>query len=179
MLAIQVTLSEGFNEQTQEFVTEEFTLNLEHSLASLSKWESKFEKPFLGDTEKTIEETAYYIRAMALDANVPPEVFDHLTDADVKRITEHINARMTATWFNDRPNAPKSQETITAEIIYHWMITLSIPFECQFWHLGRLLTLIRVCSEKNKPQEKMSKSDLMARNRALNEARKAKYNTRG
>lgn len=179
MLKLTVPAIEMFNEKTQEFVyTDETTLILEHSLVSLSKWESKWNKPFLSKDDKTMEETIDYIKCMTITQNVDPLVYFRLTDDNIKTINDYIEAPMTATTFSNLNNNP-SREIVTSELIYYWMISLNIPMECQKWHLNRLLTLIRVCNVKNTPPKKMSRKDIMSRNAALNAARRKKYNSTG
>jgi hypothetical protein len=178
MLQLKVSMLTLFNEETSEFSEEVVDIELEHSLVSLSKWESFFEKPFLS-SEKTSEQIMWYIQAMCVTPNIAPEVFQKLSSKELNAINEYINAKMTATWFSDDRVDRPSRETITAEIIYYWMIALNVPFECQHWHLNRLLTLIRVCNKKNEKPKKMSPRDIAARQRELNAQRKAKYNTAG
>jgi len=180
MLRITIPAVEQWDEAKQEFIyTKEQTLSLEHSLVSISKWESKWCKPFLTKQEKTFEETLDYIKCMTLTQNVDPEVYNYLTNGNIKEINEYIEAPMTATYFSDEKTSKTSREQVTAELIYYWMIAFNIPFECQKWHLNRLLTLIKVCNIKNQPPKKRSKKDIMSRNAALNAARRKQLNTKG
>lgn len=179
MLKITIPGKEMFNEKTQEFFeTKSYTIQLEHSLVSVSKWESKWNKPFLGKQEKTVEETIDYIRCMTITQNIDPVVYNGLSDKNVKDINKYIDAPMTATTFSDG-KGKLNNDIITSELIYYWMTSLSIPMECQRWHLNRLLTLIRVCNVKNGPAKKMSKRELIQRNASLNAARRAQFNSKG
>jgi hypothetical protein len=180
---LQITIPEvpGFDEKTSEFIiiNKKQTLQLEHSLVSLSKWESIWHKPFITKTSKTSEESISYIQCMTITQNVEPEVYKYITQDNIREVTAYIDDSMTATTFSKDANKATSREVITSEIIYYWMVALTIPFECQRWHLNRLLTLINVCNIKNQPAKKRNQRDLLASNRALNESRKQQYNTPG
>lgn len=180
MLRIVIPESELFNEQTGEFISvKKQTLQLEHSLVSLSKWESKWHKPFLGKEDKTFDETIDYIRCMTLSQNVDPNVYIFLTQENIKEINDYIGDSMTATTFSNDQSGSNNREIITSELVYYWMVALNIPFECQKWHLNRLLTLIRVCNIKNQPPKKRSQGQIMSRNAALNAARRKQLNSKG
>lgn len=177
MLTIVIPETELYDEVLNEFtIVKEQKLVLEHSLVSISKWESKWHKPFYDRKDKTVEETLDYVRCMSINA-VDPNVFLCLKPHMIKQINEYIEDPMTATTISSKSKG--SREVITAEIIYYWMISLNIPFECQKWHLNRLLTLINVCSIKNRPPKKMNPRDVMSRNASLNAARRKALHTRG
>ena len=179
MLKVTIPSIELYDERINEFfTTKEQTIQIEHSLVSLSKWESKWCKPFLTKEEKTHEESIDYIRCMTITQNVDDNVYKLIGQGIIEEVSRHIEAPMTATVFNTE-NKNGNREIITAEIIYYWMIALNIPFECQKWHLNRLLALIKVCDIKNTPTKKMSKRDIMERNRSLNLARREALNTKG
>lgn len=180
MLEIMIPEQELFNEATNEFITvKPQTIKLEHSLVSVSKWESKWKKPFLDQKKKTREETIDYIRCMTITQNVSPLVYIGLSSKNIEEIAAYIEDSQTATWFNDT-NKPRGQrEVLTSELIYYWMVAFNIPMECQKWHLSRLLTLIKICNIKNQKPKKMGKRTVMSDNRALNAARRARLNSKG
>lgn len=179
MLKVVIDSVEHFDEETQTFVEKGGTeVELEHSLLSLSKWESKFEKPFLGKEEKTTEEVLGYIEAMVV-GEIPEGFLAKLSEKHVSEINNYINAKMSATWFSDHSDAPASREVITSELIYYWMISFQIPFECETWHLNRLFTLIRICNLKGAKPKKMSRAEIARRNRELNAQRRAQLGTSG
>ena len=180
MLQITVPGVELYDEKNNEFIyTKERTLQLEHSLVSISKWESKWCKPFISKIEKTKEEVMDYVRCMTITQHVEPDVYTRLTEANYKEIENYINAPMTATTFKERQGGKKGGGIVTAEIVYYWMVSLNIPKDYEKWHFNRLLTLVRVCNEKNSPSKKMSKSEIMKQNSALNAARRQKFNSKG
>lgn len=181
MLTIVVEEVESFDNEKQVFLTVEqaFTLELEHSLLSLSKWESKYETPFLGNEKHSSEEIFDYLKMMTLTPNVPDSVYDRLTGEHYHKINEYIESKQSATIFGEMPQTRGRGENITSELIYYWMVAYTIPFECEHWHLNRLFSLIRICNVKNSKKQKMPKAQLSQRYRELNEKRKAEFNTRG
>lgn len=181
MLQLVIPPLEQWDEINEEFITnsKEQILVLEHSLVSLSKWESRWCKPFLSKEQKTLEETIDYIRCMTITQGVNPNVYRCLTAKQIGAVNEYIDKPMTATTFKDNNVTKPNREIITAEIIYYWMIALNIPMECQKWHLNRLLALIRVCDIKNQPPKKMGKREIMSRNAALNASRRKQFNSKG
>ena len=180
MLKITIPSIELYDEESETFTSsKEQTLVLEHSLVSLSKWESKWHKPFLTKEPKTIEETIDYIKCMTTTQNVDDSVYKYITNENLGQVREYIESEMTATKFSKDDKKTTSREIITAEIIYYWMIALNIPFECQKWHLDRLITLINICNIKNTPPKKTGKRELMSRNAALNASRRNALRSKG
>jgi hypothetical protein len=179
MKQIHIPDRELWDEEKRQFINiKGQTITLEHSLVSISKWESKWHVPFFSKEEKTNEMLIDYVRAMTITQNVNPDIYNYLTRENFEEINKYIDDPYTATTFrkdNGRPN----REVITSEVIYYWMIYWNIPFECQRWHINRLITLIRVCGLKNQPQKKMSQREILSQNAALNAARRKKFNTRG
>lgn len=179
MLKLIVLGTETFNDDTSEFGSEgDVVLELEHSLVSLSKWESEFEKPFLTNDQKSAVEILAYVKAMTLDPNIPESIFEKLSGENFREINSYIDAKMTATWFSQNRTTP-SREVVTSELIYYWMTVYSIPFTCETWHLNRLFTLIRICNVKQDKPKNMSRSEQAAEQRRLNEERRARFNSTG
>lgn len=175
MLEIDVALEESYDEETTEFVvSKSFRVKLEHSLVSVSKWESLWKEAFLGKKEKTPQQTLSYVKFMILNDELPPGVFLKLIQDHLDGIKDYISDEMTATKLRSESN-PHTQETITTELIYYWMISMNIPVEFQHWHLNRLITLIRTINLKNTPAKPMTN----AQRRELNRSRLAQHNTRG
>ncbi|QAU06259.1 hypothetical protein SEA_RICKMORE_24 [Gordonia phage Rickmore] len=188
MLQLQVVMEESFDEKKQEFVTKTHRLRLEHSLVSLSKWESEYEKPFLDDKEKSQEEILAYVIMMDLDDDTPLEVFLKLSHEDFIKINDHIHGKKTATWFNKRPTKKKKTQTVTSELLYYWMTSYEIPWQAETWHLNRLFTLIEVFNEEraaaeskagNKSVNKVRKESMADERARLNAERRAALNTTG
>lgn len=185
MLQINVVMAEDFDESTNEFVEETWPLCLEHSLVSLSKWESEYEKPFLSGEEKDPDEVMAYIRMMDLGPNTPPEVFENISNAQYMEINEYINAKRTATWFNELKKPSRNSQTVTSELVYYWMTSYEIPWEAQHWHLNRLFTLLKVFGAERSQHDKANKKtrsereSLADQRRRLNEERKKQLGTSG
>lgn len=177
MLHLTIPKQEIYNDSLEEFQTVgPFNLQMEHSLLSISKWESKTKKSFFRQ-ESTVEDTILYFKCMTIN-KVDDVAFSLLTQENVREIREYIDDSKTATTFKNT-NEKKSRELITSELVYYWMTTMNIPFEAEKWHFSRLITLIRIHTAKNTPQKKRSKSELLAENRAINEARRKQFNTKG
>lgn len=177
MLKVLVPATELWDERNQEFIyTKDTVLTLEHSLLSISKWESKWHKPYLTLEKKTFPQTMDYIKCMTLTPNVDPMVYNCLTKDNHREINEYINDTMTAAWFKDsQQKHGGSGEQVTSDLIYYWMVHYNIPFECEKWHLNRLMTLIKICTIKESPSKKMSKKDTLSQYAAINAARRKKH----
>ena len=186
---LQITISEKpeqeyYDESHQMFIHRKghkaFTLQLEHSLISLSKWESKWKEPFMSSkTSITVEKLIDYIRCMTIGGNIDPDAYNYISAEELQKIQDYISDSHTATTISNRHNKQGRNETITSELIYYWMIECQIPHEFEKWHLNRLLTLIKICSIKQGPEQKMSRQSIYAQNRALNNARRARMHSRG
>jgi len=180
MLKLIIPGDEYFNQEDETFETVgDVELELEHSLVSLSKWESKFKKPFLSDKPKSAQEIYWYIDAMIITPIYPDDALTRLTKQNIDQINTYIESTESATTFGEMPERKGKGEIITSELIYYWMVAFNIPFECEYWHLNRLFALIRICNIKNSKPKKMSARELSQRNRELNAVRRAQYNTKG
>lgn len=180
MFYLNIPYTEMFDERTNEFIQiSEQTIEMEHSLISISKWESKWKKAFLSKREKTYEETFDYLRCMAITKNVNPEIYKCITHKQINEINEYISDPMTASYFMETYSKSKNTEVITSELIYYWMISFNIPFECQKWHINKLLALIKVCELKSPYRKKKTKREILEQNVMLNEMRRKQLNSNG
>lgn len=175
MFKVVVPGQEFYNERLQEFLyTKEYIFNIEHSLVSLSKWESEYMKPFVSDTPMTPDEFLYYIKCMTITQNVPDDAYRYLTQSNLDDIRSYMNKPMTATTISSN-NKKGPSKIVTAELIYSWMIALNIPFECRKFHLNQLIMLINVCNEENQPKKKLSKKEAAAKTAETNRIRRAQH----
>lgn len=181
MLVLDIPERELFDESTDRFIKiKAQTLKLEHSLISISKWESRWLKPFLTKERKTKEELLDYIKCMITSPVQDTNIVQYLSADELNKIIEYIDSPMTATtvtFFGDKRQKTK-EETVTSELIYYWMISAEIPFECEKWHINRLFALLKICSAKNAPKKKMTK-DMAQSQAALNAKRRANLKSRG
>lgn len=180
MLNLLVKGEEYFNEATSEVTTVgDVELELEHSLVSLSKWESKHKKPFLSSETKTPEEIFDYVQSMIVSLIYPDDIIVRLSNENIAVINAYIESSESATTFGSMPERKGRGEVITSELIYYWMVAFNIPFECEYWHLNRLFALIRICNIKNSKPKKMGRHEIASRNRELNATRRAQFGTNG
>lgn len=180
MLILNVEIiPEGWDEIKEEFIPPVYAkLRLEHSLFAVSKWEAIFEKPFLETDSLTAEEIFEYVKCMAVD-DVDPSIYDCLTESNFKEINNYIHRPMSATKWPKEKSSGGNRDTLTNELIYYWMLTLGIPWECQHWHLEHLIALIKMCNFKNSPPKKMTMAERMAYNTKLNAERRARLHSKG
>lgn len=186
MLEIEVAGGEFYDEDKNEFSTRKpVTLRLEHSLLSISKWESIWKIPFLHTTDskgvdsKTLEQTLSYVKCMTINQNVPDYIYDHISDSDMVKIWDYVNSDCSATWFSETKGSRANQRIVTSELIYYWLVAYQIPWEAQKWHLSRLQTLVKICDVNSQTKKKMSKSEILSQNQRINEARRKANQTRG
>jgi hypothetical protein len=184
VLELTVVLSESYDDATERFITEKATLQLEHSLLTVSKWESEFQKPFLVPGEKTAEEVLGYIRCMILTPDFSPEALEALSrDADaLQKIHLYWNSSQSASTVPEEKAPANSRERITSELIYYWMASMQIPFHpAETWHLSRLFMLIRIAGVKNAPKKKTNpgSAESLAERKAENARRRAAAGSRG
>ena len=178
MLTLIVKPMELYDEDSNTFTfTKECALSLEHSLVSISKWESIYCIPFLAKEKKTPAQTLDYIKCMTITKNVDPKVYSYLTNDNLEEVNSYIGHSATATKLKSSDKV--SNEIITSEKIYCLMIDYNIPFECQKWHLNRLITLLALCQHKNEPAKKVNQKELATQRRELNEQRRKASGTKG
>lgn len=182
MLEIEIPETEFYDEENEIFITSKpQKFQLEHSLLSISKWESRWKKPFISNEKKSIDETIDYIRCMTVTRGVDPIVYRNLNSKVLEEIQSYIDDPMTATTFQEYGGRTgRDRQVKTSEVYYSYMVALGIPFECEKWHFNRLLTLIKVCNTLNNTSpKKMSRSDVIKQNRDLNAKRRSKLGTKG
>lgn len=180
MLCLQIPKTEIWDYDKEEFVyVDGFTLKLEHSLYAVSKWEQKYHKPFLEQKQLSNSEMMYYIRCMSLDEELIEDFVYAITPQIIEEIRKYIEDPATATVIKNNKKPSSNRKFVTSELIYYYMASLQIPFECEHWNLNRLITLIGIFDAESGKSKPMSKSDIYAENRRLNAARRKALNSKG
>lgn len=181
MLKLIVGEQELYDNEQNVFVTlQPVEITLVHSLVSISKWESKHQISFLSSKDKTTEHIQDYIKCMAVNDDVTDELISRFSQDNYTAVGDYIKDKFSATRFMEMPGKTPGREKVTSELIYYWMIALEIPWEAQYWHLNRLLTLIEVCQRKNSHKNgKMSKSDMVRQRQQMNAARRGRTGSMG
>lgn len=157
-------------------------VELEHSLYTVAAWEAKWKKPFANKKGLEREELLDYImNFMCQTKNTPREAWLSLTNKEVEQILKYMEDSMTATTIKNQNGSNKgsARSIVTSELIYFYMANYGIPWECEHWHLNRLMTLIDVCAAKNSPPKKMSKGEAARLQAEQNARMRAKYNSKG
>lgn len=178
-LTIFIPEKEMWDDSRGEFISfREHKLTLEHSLVSLTKWESKWHKPFLSPEEKTQEEVVDYVRCMIMDDDVEDDIAYALTPQDLMKVQNYIETEQTGTTIPEdkKSNEPKSNELMTSELIYYYLGQIQcLTPTIENWHLSRTLTLIRVASFKQKPEKELDKKQALAQCEDIREANMRKF----
>lgn len=182
MLELHLPETEFFDRANSKIIrVPEVTLHLKHSLLTLSKWETIWEIPFLGEGKKTTEQLYSYVNIMA-GGDLDELTLSRLTSEHYEKLNAYLSSKQSATWFSESPNQRRSTQTVTSELIYFWMTTYNIPFECENWPFPRLMNLIRIASIKNDPdagKKKRNKSQMLSERAMLNKKRREQYGTTG
>lgn len=153
-------------------------LQFEHSLRSLSKWESKNKIAFLAGREKTPAQMVDYYRCMLLSPEDPDLVY-LLDPSQMEELTNYINENQTASSVPNEGPTQYNPETTTSELVYFWMTALKINWEAQDWHFSRLMMLVQITSYKQQPPKKRNPREVLSDMRRENERRKKLFNTSG
>lgn len=192
MLIIKVPAQKRqyWNEETEQFVyfnvEEDVTLELEHSLRSISRFEEHYHERYFDFNNPKVypqksfteEQIFYYFKCMTMNGEYPDDVYKCLTQDDIRQIVNYMNDSHTATIINDKDTKSANNELTSSELIYYWMCSAQIPWEAQDWHINRLLTLIHIFGIKNGDHKKKSTKDTAMDYRRLNEKRLAEARAR-
>ena len=176
---IYIPAQDLWDESRGEFISiKEHKLTLEHSLVSLTKYESNWHTPFLSPEEKTQEQVMDYIRCMVMGDDYDDNFIYALTPQDLKKIETYIATDQTASTIPEEKNntEPKSNELMTSELIYYYLGQIQcLTPTIENWHLSRTLTLIRIASWKQKPEKELNKKEALAQCEDIREANMRKF----
>lgn len=185
MITIHIPQSEIWDDGNNEFIyIEEQTIDMEHSLVSITKWEAKHHKVFLEENKKTPEEMMDYVRCMCINPLKNERDILGISKKDIEKITNYIEDPMIPFKLKSKDDGntygrKKNKDPMCGIMIYYYMVSCQIPFECQHWHINQLLALIQIYSMKENPGNPLKGSKLANRNTTLNAMRKARLGSKG
>lgn len=177
MLTLVIREPDLWDEEKAQFVLgKEHRYRLEHSLISISNWETEFERSFFNEPPTTWEEQIAYVKAMTIKPELTDEMAKYITAADLVAVNEYINKKKSGSNpHRDDKKKGSSRSYLTTEQIYSWMVGFNIPFETAKWPFQRLWNLILFCEGQNKKPRKYSAKE----RRAIVAANRAKMHTKG
>lgn len=163
----------------------EVTVELEHNLISLSKWESVFKRPYLKNQELKAEERLFYYQCMVLnDVNITELLEANQNDPKsitqfIEMIDSYINSSLTGTTILQTKASDGNTMVYTSEVLYAMLAITGLDISAEHWHISRLIMTLNVIGELKAEKKKMPQREIIEQRASLNEERRRKYQSKG